>query len=77
LQDPDDENEPVPSDWKLTDPPGREVVPAFVSETVAVHVDAVPTAADDGVHTSAVLEVRFATESPELPELPACALSPG
>ena len=69
------ENEPVPLDPKPTVPPGVTVVPVDVSETVAVHVDATPTATGES-HETDVDDVRFVAETVAWPELIRCVVSP-
>lgn len=47
-------NVPVPVLAKLTVPVGAEVPVLFVSVTVAVHVDPLPTNTDDGAQVTTV-----------------------
>ncbi len=46
---------------------------AVVSDTVAVHDDATPTATDAGEHDTAVPDERFVTVIPLDLELPECS----
>ncbi len=72
-------NAPGESLTKLTDPVGVLFVPASVSDTVAVHVDALPTVTELGEHATDVEVERFATAVTAklaLPPLAAWVLSP-
>ena len=61
---------------QLIVPDGVDAVPAAVSVTVAVHVVAVPTATDGGLHTTAVDVDRAVAETEPVPELVSCNASP-
>lgn len=72
------ENDPDSVLLKVTDPVGVLGVPVSVSLTVAVHVMALPTAAEVGEHDTDVLVNRnvVTTASAVNPELVECVASP-
>jgi hypothetical protein len=62
---------PPLSDAKLTVPPGALEVPGPTSTTVAVHVEALPTATEPGLQSTDTVADRIATESCVWPSLEA------
>jgi len=76
VHDPPPENPPVPSEPKLTDPVGVDLVPASVSETVAVHVVPRSTVTEEGTQDTDVADERLVTVTVSSPLLVAWVLSP-